>query len=101
MGKTQKDGLILVEIGIDNGVHFTIPYILRQWDRLVGYLADGRLSPDNNGARERYQPLCRRVEELALFRDSGGSSSQRRPLLTDRDRQGLCSGALQLFALYI
>ena len=25
-------------------------YALNQWDRLVGYLADGRLSPDNNAA---------------------------------------------------
>lgn len=34
-----------------------ISYSLRQWDRLVGYLADGRLSPDNNGAENAIRPF--------------------------------------------
>ena len=32
-------------------------YALNQWDRLVGYLADGRLSPDNNAAENAIRPF--------------------------------------------
>lgn len=34
-----------------------ITYALNQWDRLVGYLADGRLSPDNNAAENAIRPF--------------------------------------------
>lgn len=34
-----------------------ISYTLRQWDRLVGYLEDGRLSPDNNAAENSIRPF--------------------------------------------
>ena len=32
-------------------------YTLKQWDRLVGYLEDGRLSPDNNFAENSIRPF--------------------------------------------
>jgi len=34
-----------------------ITYALNQWDRLIGYLADGRLSPDNNAAENAIRPF--------------------------------------------
>jgi len=34
-----------------------ISYTLGQWDRLVGYLEDGRLSPDNNAAENCIRPF--------------------------------------------
>jgi transposase len=34
-----------------------ITYTLNQWERLVGYLADGRLSPDNNAAENAIRPF--------------------------------------------
>lgn len=34
-----------------------IKYTLKQWDRLVGYLEDGRLSPDNNAAENCIRPF--------------------------------------------
>jgi len=34
-----------------------ILYTLKQWDRLVGYLEDGRLSPDNNFAENSIRPF--------------------------------------------
>jgi transposase len=34
-----------------------ISYTLRQWDRLVGYIEDGRLSPDNNAAENAIRPF--------------------------------------------
>ena len=34
-----------------------ISYTLRQWDRLIGYLEDGRLSPDNNAAENAIRPF--------------------------------------------
>ncbi len=32
-------------------------YTLKQWDRLVGYLEDGHLSPDNNFAENTLRPF--------------------------------------------
>jgi len=34
-----------------------VGYTLRQWDRLVGYLQDGTLQPDNNGAENAIRPF--------------------------------------------
>ena len=34
-----------------------IAYTLNQWDRLVGYIEDGRLSIDNNGAENTIRPF--------------------------------------------
>lgn len=34
-----------------------VSYALNQWDRLVGYLEDGRLSPDNNAAENSIRPF--------------------------------------------
>jgi len=34
-----------------------ISYTLKQWDRLVGYLKDGNLSPDNNAAENSIRPF--------------------------------------------
>jgi transposase len=34
-----------------------ISYTLKQWDRLIGYLEDGRLSPDNNMAENSIRPF--------------------------------------------
>ena len=34
-----------------------ISYSLNQWNRLIGYLADGRLSPDNNAAENAIRPF--------------------------------------------
>ena len=34
-----------------------ISYTLRQWNRLVGYVEDGRLSPDNNAAENAIRPF--------------------------------------------
>lgn len=34
-----------------------VGYALKQWDRLVGYLEDGQLSPDNNGAENAIRPF--------------------------------------------
>lgn len=34
-----------------------ISYTLRQWDRLVGYIEDGILSPDNNGVENGIRPF--------------------------------------------
>ncbi|MBU0544223.1 MAG: IS66 family transposase [Proteobacteria bacterium] len=34
-----------------------ISYTLRQWHRLIGYLEDGRLSPDNNAAENAIRPF--------------------------------------------
>lgn len=34
-----------------------ISYTLRQWIRLIGYLEDGRLSPDNNAAENAIRPF--------------------------------------------
>ena len=34
-----------------------ILYTLKQWDRLIGYLEDGRLSPDNNFAENSIRPF--------------------------------------------
>ena len=34
-----------------------VSYTLRQWDRLVGYVEDGRLSPDNNAAENSIRPF--------------------------------------------
>jgi len=34
-----------------------VGYTLRQWDRLVGYLKDGSLQPDNNGAENAIRPF--------------------------------------------
>ena len=34
-----------------------ITYALNQWDRLIGYLADGRLAPDNNAAENAIRPF--------------------------------------------
>ena len=34
-----------------------ITYSLNQWNRLIGYLADGRLSPDNNAAENAIRPF--------------------------------------------
>jgi len=32
-------------------------YTLKQWDRLIGYIEDGRLAPDNNGAENAVRPF--------------------------------------------
>jgi transposase len=34
-----------------------VTYTLNQWERLVGYLADGRLAPDNNAAENAIRPF--------------------------------------------
>lgn len=34
-----------------------VSYALKQWDRLVGYLEDGRLAPDNNSAENAIRPF--------------------------------------------
>jgi len=34
-----------------------LAYTLNQWDRLVGYLEDGRLQPDNNLAENSIRPF--------------------------------------------
>ena len=34
-----------------------ISYTLKQWDRLVGYIEDGILSPDNNAAENSIRPF--------------------------------------------
>ena len=34
-----------------------VGYALKQWDKLVGYLEDGQLSPDNNGAENAIRPF--------------------------------------------
>jgi transposase len=34
-----------------------IGYTLNQWDRLIGFLEDGRLSPDNNSAENAIRPF--------------------------------------------
>ena len=34
-----------------------VSYTLKQWDRLVGYIEDGRLTPDNNGAENSIRPF--------------------------------------------
>ncbi len=34
-----------------------VGYTLKQWDRLVGFLDDGRLSPDNNNAENAIRPF--------------------------------------------
>jgi len=34
-----------------------ISYTLKQWDRLIGYLEDGRLAPDNNMAENSVRPF--------------------------------------------
>jgi transposase len=34
-----------------------VGYTLKQWDRLVGYLKDGTLQPDNNGAENAIRPF--------------------------------------------
>jgi transposase len=34
-----------------------VSYALNQWDRLIGYLEDGRLAPDNNGAENSIRPF--------------------------------------------
>jgi transposase len=34
-----------------------VGYTLKQWDRLVGYLQDGTLQPDNNGAENAIRPF--------------------------------------------
>ena len=35
-----------------------IGYALKQWDRLVVYLEDGRLRPDNNLAENAIRPIA-------------------------------------------
>ena len=49
-----------------------ISYTLNQWDRLVGYLEDGRLPIDNNMAENAIRPFRGWPEELALFRNTRG-----------------------------
>lgn len=34
-----------------------VSYALKQWDRLIGYIEDGRLAPDNNGAENAIRPF--------------------------------------------
>jgi len=34
-----------------------VSYTLKQWDRLIGYIEDGRLAPDNNGAENAVRPF--------------------------------------------
>ena len=34
-----------------------VSYALNQWPRLVGYLEDGRLAPDNNAAENAIRPF--------------------------------------------
>jgi len=34
-----------------------VSYTLKQWDRLVGYIEDGRLAPDNNHAENAIRPF--------------------------------------------
>jgi transposase len=34
-----------------------VSYTLKQWDRLIGYIEDGRLAPDNNGAENSIRPF--------------------------------------------
>ncbi len=34
-----------------------VSYTLKQWDRLIGYLKDGTLQPDNNGAENAIRPF--------------------------------------------
>jgi len=73
-----------------------IGYALKQWDRLVVYLEDGRLRPDNQPGRKRHPSLCRGAQELAFLRPPTRSRRIGRDLLPHRDRQGQRPGAVPL-----
>jgi len=76
-----------------------IGYARKQWDRLVVYLEDGRLHPDNNLAENASRPFAVGRKNW-LF--SGPSARGRRlggPVLPHRNGQGQRPGAISLSTL--
>jgi hypothetical protein len=63
-------------------------YMHGQWPMLVRVLDDGRVPLATNLVENAIRPFVVGRKELAVRRHGGGRQGQRKPLLTDRDRQG-------------
>ena len=78
-----------------------IRYALNQWDRLLVYLDEPMVTPDNNTAENGIPTLCVRSQELAVFRHAQARRGQRPALQPDRNRLGQQLRAVQLPPPYL
>lgn len=64
-----------------------ITYALHQWDRLLVYLEDGIITPDNNMAEKAIRPFVLGRKNWLFAGSPRGGRGQRPALQPDRNRQ--------------